>query len=111
MSRSIAQTHFVFLVKNSRDENIPVFLVSGTFRSIALENIEQDFEKYKKNLIVVFMGNDYNDFEMLVHALESLIVGKTMDAVRHVCRSTVVQNESAEVARAIRQYATTRHVP
>jgi len=54
---------------------------------------------------VVFMGNDYNDFEMLVHASESLIVGTSMDAVRHVCRSTVVQNESDKVARAIQQYA------
>ncbi len=54
---------------------------------------------------VVFMGNDYNDFEMLVHASESLIVGERMGAVRHVCRSKVVENNASKVALAIRQYA------
>ena len=54
---------------------------------------------------VVSIGNDYNDFEMLVHASESLIVGTTMDAVRHVCRSNVVRNEPEKVARAILRYA------
>ena len=54
---------------------------------------------------VVFMGNDYNDFEMLVHASESLIVGTSMDAVRHVCRSQTVENKTDEVAQAIQQYA------
>jgi HAD superfamily hydrolase (TIGR01484 family) len=58
---------------------------------------------------VVFMGNDYNDFEMLVHASESLIIGTSMDAVRHVCRSTVVQNKPEEVTHLIRQYATASH--
>ncbi len=60
---------------------------------------------------VVFMGNDYNDFEMLVHASQSLIVGDGMDAVRHVCRSTVVPNEPDQVAHAIEQFAEFRDVP
>lgn len=54
---------------------------------------------------VVSVGNDYNDFEMLVNASEAVIVGRGLCPLRHVCAARFVPPDSEQVARVIEEYA------
>lgn len=52
-------------------------------------------------ICVVSVGNDYNDFEMLVNASESLIVGTDLLPLRHVCKCRFVNNDCESIAGAL----------
>jgi HAD superfamily hydrolase (TIGR01484 family) len=56
-------------------------------------------------IYVVSIGNDYNDFEMLVNASEAVIVGRNLFPLRHVCTAKFVTPESEQIARIIEEYA------
>lgn len=54
---------------------------------------------------VVSVGNDDNDFEMLVNASESVVVGRGLFPLRYVCNATFVPADSDRIARVIEGYA------
>lgn len=55
-------------------------------------------------IYVISIGNDYNDFEMLVNASEAVIVGRDLFPLRHVCTARFVMPEPEQIAWAIEEH-------